>query len=188
MEEVIQVFGELSIGAAISVIVAIACLIKPAIKGYKWLRDMIISRHMARQEMDNTLQKILAQEAQYPVWRQQSLDIQRELTQSIEGLRTAQAALSEKIDQIELARQQQKRNELRERLLTAYRYYTSAESNPMQAWSEMEAQSFWYVYRDYEEYGGNGHMHDTVKPAMRELEVIPMHEAEQVAALMQSRR
>lgn len=43
-------------------------------------------------------------------------------------------------------------------------------------------------FGDYEKNGGDGHMHTVVQPAMRALEVIPMHEADRVVELMQSRR
>ena len=65
-----------------------------------------------------------------------------------------------------------KRNELREKLLNSYRYYTSLENNPKQEWNEMEAEVFWNLFADYENLGGNGFMHNTVKPAMEALKVI----------------
>jgi hypothetical protein len=65
-----------------------------------------------------------------------------------------------------------KRNELREKLLSNYRYYTSLENNPKQEWNEMEADAFWHLFSDYEKLGGNGFMHNTVKPAMESLKVI----------------
>lgn len=63
-------------------------------------------------------------------------------------------------------------NELREKLLNSYRYYTSLENNPKQEWNEMEAEVFWNLFADYETLGGNGFMHNTVKPAMEALKVI----------------
>ena len=89
---------------------------------------------------------------------------------------------------IEERRKKTKRNELRDRLLQTYRYFTNKEKNPLLAWSEMEAEAFWKVFGDYEDAGGDGDMHTTVQPAMRRLEVVPMHEQERVSALMQSRR
>ena len=68
-----------------------------------------------------------------------------------------------------------KRNELREKLLTNYRYYTSLEQNPSQSWNEMEADAFWHLFKDYEKLNGNGFMHTTVKPAMEKLDVTTIH-------------
>ena len=65
-----------------------------------------------------------------------------------------------------------KRNELREKLLNMYRFYTSIEQNPKQEWNEMEAEVFWDLFKDYEKLGGNGFMHNTVKPAMKALKVV----------------
>lgn len=67
-----------------------------------------------------------------------------------------------------------KRNELREKLLNSYRYFTSLEMNPKQEWNEMEAESFWHTLKDYEDLGGNGYMHSVVKPAMEKLTIIPI--------------
>ena len=79
-------------------------------------------------------------------------------------------------------------NDLRNKLLQLYRYYSSKQKNPMQAWSEMEAKAFWDMFGDYEDAGGNGHMKTEVKPAMRRLEEIPMTETEKIKELMESRQ
>ena len=65
-----------------------------------------------------------------------------------------------------------KKNELREKLLQMYRTYTSLDFNPEQELSEMEADVFWDLFKDYEKLGGNGFMHNTVKPAMQALKVV----------------
>ena len=49
-------------------------------------------------------------------------------------------------------------------------------------------EAFWKIFKDYEELDGNGHVHSEVQPAMRNLEVIPMHEVEKISELMHSRR
>lgn len=65
-----------------------------------------------------------------------------------------------------------KRNELREKLLSSYRHFTSKELNPNQEWNEMEAEAFWHLFSDYEQLDGNGYMHTVVKPAMESLTII----------------
>ena len=67
-----------------------------------------------------------------------------------------------------------KRNELRDKLISSYRYFTSTEHNPDHCWNEMEAEAFWHLFSDYEAMDGNGFMHKTVKPAMEMLTVIKM--------------
>lgn len=80
------------------------------------------------------------------------------------------------------------RSKLRDRLLQSHRYFTSPEKNPLHAWSEMEADAFWSMFKEYENAKGNGHMHTVVQPEMRALEVIPMHEDAKIAELMGSRK
>lgn len=88
----------------------------------------------------------------------------------------------------EAQKKKTKRNELRDRLLQSYRYYTSKDKNPLLAWSVMESDAFWKMFGDYEEAGGDGDMHTTVQPAMRLLDVIQMNEEERISELMQSRK
>ena len=87
---------------------------------------------------------------------------QREILEKIDELK-------EMIERQHHETQKIKRNELREKLLSSYRYYTSLEKNPSQSWNEMEAEAFWHSYSDYEELKGNGYMHTVVKPAMEKL-------------------
>ena len=91
----------------------------------------------------------------------------------------------EKIEEDIISRE---RSKLRDRLLQSHRYFTSPEKNPLHAWSEMEADAFWSMFKEYENAKGNGHMHTVVQPEMRALEVIPMHEDAKIAELMESRK
>ena len=58
----------------------------------------------------------------------------------------------------------------------------------MKAWSEMEADAFWKIFKDYEDLEGDGYVHSEVQPAMNGLEKIPMHETEKITELMKSHR
>jgi hypothetical protein len=58
--------------------------------------------------------------------------------------------------------------------MNLYRFHTSLEKNPEQEWTEVEAEVFWNLFNDYEKLGGNGFMHNTVKPAMKKLKVVTM--------------
>ena len=91
----------------------------------------------------------------------------------------------EKIEEDIISRE---RSKLRDRLLQSHRYFTSPEKNPLHAWSEMEADAFWSMFKEYENAKGNGHMHTVVQPEMRASEVIPMHEDAKIAELMGSRK
>ena len=184
MDALIEAFGSYSIGSVIVLVAAFVFLYKI----YRKAAQAIVEQHDLKKAQDEQIARIIEQEAKYPEWRQQSLDIQKKLTERMDEMQKFQEDVMRRIEEIEAERRKQKRNELRERLLYAYRYYTSRETNPRQAWSEMESQAFWAMFGDYEAAGGNGHMHTVVQPAMRALEVIPMHETELVAELMQSRR
>lgn len=107
-------------------------------------------------------------------YRQQSLDKQvhieehfTEIDSKIDGLIAMINAQHEENREI-------KKNELREKLMNLYRFHTSLEKNPEQEWTEVEAEVFWNLFNDYEKLGGNGFMHNTVKPAMKKLKVVTM--------------
>ena len=139
-------------------------------------------------EKDEKIQQVIDQAKLYPKWRQQSIGIQEELTGAINGLKKELTAHQEMLEKIEQDNMRRERSKLRDRLLQSYRYFTSEEKNPAQAWSEMEAEAFWSMFKEYEEAKGDGHMHDTVQPAMRNLEEIPMYESGKIAQLMSSRK
>lgn len=184
MEALIEAFGSYSIGSVVVLVAAFIFLYKI----YRKAAKAIVEQHDTKKAQDEKIQEILDQESKYPEWRKQSIGIQEKLTDRLDSIEQSQKSVIQRLEEIEKERKRQKRNELRDRLLQAYRYYTNQDTNPRLAWSEMEAQAFWDMFGDYEKNGGDGHMHTVVQPAMRALEVIPMHEADQVAELMQSRR
>lgn len=184
VEQFLELFGEYSIGWGCTVIAAIIFLFAC----YKKIEKYFSEKAIREKEKDEKIQQVINQAKQYPIWHQQSLDIQGNFTRAIDELRKGQQENQRKLEEIEADRKRIERNKLRDRLLQSYRYYTSTEKNPLRAWSEMEADAFWGIFKDYEKAGGNGHVHTEVQPAMRKLEVIPMHEAERIAALMNSRK
>lgn len=184
LKEFLQVFGEIKVATVVIVIAAFIFLFKI----YKAIAAYFREKYRLEMEKEKQMQGILKQVEMYPKWREQSIERQKEFTKAIDKLQQNQAEITRELKEIEERRKKTKRNELRDRLLQTYRYFTNREKNPMLAWSEMEAEAFWKVFGDYEEAGGDGDMHTTVQPAMRRLEVVPMHEQERVSALMQSRR
>ena len=184
LKEFLQVFGEIKVATVVIVIAAFIFLFKI----YKAVAAYFREKYRLEMEKEKQMQGILKQVEMYPKWREQSIERQKEFTKAIDKLQQNQAEITRELKEIEERRKKTKRNELRDRLLQTYRYFTNKEKNPMLAWSEMEAEAFWKVFGDYEEAGGDGDMHTTVQPAMRRLEVVPMHEQERVSALMQSRR
>lgn len=107
----------------------------------------------------------------------------KELSESLEKSNSKLDQVADKIDvlseDVRIQKEIQnacKVNELRDRLLQMYRYYTSKVTNPSGTWNEMEADAFWNLFGDYEAKGGNGHMHTVVQPAMNKLTVIKLDE------------
>ncbi len=184
MDAFLKVFGDLKVATVVLVIAAVIFLAKI----YKIVAAHFREKYRIEMEKEEQMKGILEQVKMYPAWREQSIERQKEFTQAIDKLQRNQAEITKELKDIEERRKKTKRNELRDRLLQTYRYFTNKEKNPLLAWSEMEAEAFWKVFGDYEDAGGDGDMHTTVQPAMRRLEVVPMHEQERVSALMQSRR
>lgn len=177
MEPFLEIFGDLTISFVVKIFCAVAFAGGAIAVGAKQVRAW----YDRRRESDRKYHEVMDQVAKYPEWRQQSINIQKEFTDAIKNLQN-------RMEEIEATTQKRERNKLRDRLLQSYRYFTSEEKNPLQAWSEMEADAFWEIFGDYEKMGGNGHVHTEVQPAMRRLEVIPMTEPERITELMQSRR
>ena len=117
------------------------------------------------------MQKFQEKQLEY---RQQSISKQTDIDARFGDVNDKLDSLTELILNHYEETKKLKRNELREKLLNSYRYFTSLETNPKQEWNEMEAESFWHTLKDYEDLGGNGYMHSVVKPAMEKLTIIPI--------------
>lgn len=142
----------------------------------------------AYQKREEELQKALQQVAQYPKWRQQSIEIQEKINNQLSELSKHQVQTSQKIDKMEEDRKAGELNKLQAQLLSSYHYYTNEYKNPQLAWSKMESKSFWDSFGDYEKLGGNGFMHSEVQPAMNRLEEIEMDDTDRLVELYASRR
>ena len=184
MNWLLEAVGDLKVAAVVVVIAAVVFLWKV----YRIVEEHFRKKYEVEAEKERQMQEVLAQVQQYPKWRQQSLEKQEAYNRQFERISKTQEEIISELKTIEEKRNKTKRNELRDRLLQSYRYYTSKEKNPLLAWSEMESDAFWKMFGDYEEAGGDGDMHTTVQPAMRLLDVIQMSEAEKISELMQSRK
>lgn len=184
MESFLQTFGNITIGRTALAVAAIIFLIKI----YKKIERYFSEKAITEKEKDTQIQKVIEQAKKYPEWHQQSVKIQQKFTDAIDGLKESQQETIKRLQSLEEEIQRRERNKLRDRILQSYRYYTSEEKNHLKAWSEMEADAFWKIFKDYEESKGDGYVHTDVQPAMNSLEVIPMHETERISELMQSRK
>lgn len=162
MEEFRVLFG----GVTLWQVVELGLALGFALALYKKVKNYILERHDAEQTRDEQLAKALDSISKYPEYRAQSLKIQDELRGEIAELRSSQQQTAQRLQKMDEEQRTLKRNELRDRLLEAYRYYTSKG-----AWNIMEADVFWELFRDYEKLGGDGFVHGTIEPAMRALPV-----------------
>lgn len=157
-----QLFGDVTLWQVVELGLAVAF----ALALWRKVRKYILERHDAEQERDKQLAQALDSINKYPQYRAQSLKIQDELRGEIAELRSTQQQTAQRLQKMDEEQRTLKRNELRDRLLEAYRYYTGKG-----AWNIMEADVFWELFRDYETLGGDGFVHGTIEPAMRALPV-----------------
>ena len=75
-----------------------------------------------------------------------------------------------------------------EEKIQAIRTEQAQERNPLGAWTSMEAEAFWELFKEYEDAGGNGYIHTVVQPAMNLLKVIDIEDAASVLHLTDSRK
>lgn len=190
LEQINSVFGTLTVAFVIEIIVAVVGIII----AYKKLKDKIIGSYKERKQQKDDIQEALTGVRAMPTYRQQSLQIQQALKDADDkiletckkiqdGVNENQRILNERLDKLE----DRERNDLREKILTMHRLFTSKKRNPMQAWSEMERDSFNELIKDYESLNGNGHIHTVVIPEMNLLKVILMTDTKALAELFHSR-
>ena len=144
--------------------------------------------------LETRLSAVEAATAQYPAYREQSLQIQsslREADKAIvelckeikEDVQASREMMDERLSSLEV----RERNALRAEILKEYRLYTDKHKNPMLAWTSMEHHSFSKLVEDYESLGGNEYVHHTILPAMDKLEIISMDDLDAVKNLYDSR-
>lgn len=174
LDAFLNVFGDITVLHVVEVLLALGFLYFV----YQKVSSFLIEQHEAQKLKDEQLKEALDGVHKYPEYRQQSLEIQKELKGDIHELKDAQQELREAqqeiirhLTEIEEQRKRKERNKLRDLLLQYYRRYANKEVNPSQSWPKMEAEAFWALFSDYEEAGGNGHMRDEVMPAMQRLSI-----------------
>lgn len=175
MEEFLAIFGNATVLQIVQCILAVVfiCLVYRQVKKYFQKKITEQNKRAAIEDQrDKQIQEALGAVHQYPKYRNQSLEIQKQLQAQIEELNKMQLECSVRLSAMEEATKRRERNKLRDLLLQNYRHYTDPVANPSHSWSKMEAEAFWELFGDYEEAGGNGYMHTEVLPAMQLLTVV----------------
>ena len=181
LDEFLKTFGQFTIGDAVLIVLAIIFLIGL----YKKVSKFIIDKHEAEKVRDEKIEKALSETNKYPVYRQQSINIQHGLETRLDNIETTMATrfaqqstiiegVMSRLIKMEENDVRRERNKIRDILLQSYRYYTDPEKNPGHSWTRMESEAFWELFKDYEEAGGDGFMHSVVQPDMEKLTVIEM--------------
>lgn len=146
---------------------------------FKSGRDKLIDMYEEKRRKDERMEQTWEAVSKYPEYRKQSVQIQELLEDEIQEIREMQRQNTEslkkleaRMDQNEEQSNRRSRNKLRDLLLQNFRYYTNPKTNPNQTWTHMEAETFWELFHDYEDMGGNGYVHSEVLPKMEQLLVV----------------
>lgn len=182
LNQFLSIFGNITLNKIIVFVLALIFCWKLYLQVKSFFdnkKELLLQKHEIEKTKDEKLQIALDEVAKYPQYREQSRKIQKELKDEINGLKTAQEKIVltqqqmyKSLNELQKELKDRDKNKLQDRLFQNYRYYTDVEKNPSQSWSEMEAQAFWALFKDYEDMGGNGYMHSVVKPAMKLLKII----------------
>ena len=166
LSEFNDLFGNITVATVIQIILAGIFLIFV----YKKIREYLIKQNESEKQLIKAIEAI-------PRIENEINELKKAQTEQQVQLKTMQ----EKSDRRE-------RNKLRDRLLQSFRYYTNQKSNPMLAWTENESATFWDLFSDYEDAGGDGFIHTEVQPAMNRLIVINADDYDSLTELIQSRK
>lgn len=163
-------------------------------KQKKAQQDKIDTLECNLNAIDTRLARVEESVGHYPEYREQSLQIQGQLREAdnaivdlCKEIKEDVIANRQMLDKRLQSLESREKNSLRAKILNEYRLYTDEHKNPKQAWTEMEHHSFFKLVEDYESLGGNDYVHNTVLPAMNELDIIPMADLTAIKALYDSR-
>ena len=204
MNYILQTFGDLKLGSVIITIAALVVIGVVAVKIYKFICDFHDSVQVKREAFDKMREDNEVFESQLkevqPALENitkslettqaqlfEVIETQNSLIGEIKNISETQNTFSSQFNKFKNELDEQQVNKLRDRLLQIYRFYSSDEKNPLQAWTEMEKDAFDKLFKDYEKLGGDGYMHSVVEPEMRKLEIIKMSDHDLVSSLMKSR-
>lgn len=193
LDEFLELFGDITVSQIVTFLFAFVFMFFIYKQVKKYFDEKIKAnndRIEIEKKRDADIQEALSAVRKYPEYRQQSIKIQELLEREIQETRQqsikVQSLLEEEIQELRVIVQEDKKriikveeqekrrecNKLRDMLLQNYRYYTNKERNPHQSWTQMEAEAFWELFRDYEDLGGNGYMHTVVQPEMERLTIV----------------
>lgn len=170
MDAFLELYGQYKIYTLVLVVLATRFVYVLYTKTKEYFRQQYIEEKRKDDMLEMTFNKV------------------NEFSKLIEEIKEQQENHARMLEKMDRESRQRELNVTRDRLLQLYRYYTSKDKNPLQAWTEMEAQAFWDIFTDYESLGGDGLLHTEVQPAMTRLAVISMGDSEGIQELFRSRK
>lgn len=145
------------------------------------IKKYLDKRYASKQEKDERekawseqLKEVLDAVNRYPQYREQSLNIQKELKGEIRSINNRLDALNNRMDVAEGIQKKEKLSELKNEIVNAYRYYTDPVKNPSKSLTRIEYDAFFSLVESYEARDGDGYVHTEIIPAMERLTVIEM--------------
>lgn len=86
MDEFLKVFGDITISTVAVVIVALVFLWKL----YTIVKNHLIEKYKQEEEKEKKVQEVIEQASNYPKWHEQSVKIQKQFSETIAAIQTAQ--------------------------------------------------------------------------------------------------
>lgn len=177
LDEFLKIFGDVTVFEIVELALAVIFIVTvlKKVSGYfKKKTEEEIKRTETEKVRDAQLKEALDAVHKYPEYRQQSLEIQRQFQIQFKQINERLGQMNkidERLTQMEETTKRRERNKIRDHLLQSYKFYTDPKKNPTMSWTQMEADVFWDLFKEYEENGGDGQMHTDVQPAMLSLKV-----------------
>lgn len=106
------------------------------------------------------------------LWAQRSTDVEQSirhdkiLQEDLHNISDKLDSLSEQISLMQCKIDETEMAKLKDAIIAYYKKYKD-----LGAWSELEKDAFWDLFKSYEAHGGDGYIHSVVEPVMLELNV-----------------
>lgn len=172
-KEFLELFGEVTVATIVTWVMAFLFLFFVG----KKLKEYFEKKIKAEQEEKKKLNEVFDAVKKIST-----------MENDVRELREGQQRLDSRLCKMEETADKRERSKLRDSLLQNYRYYTNKDRNPQLAWTRMESEAFWELFRDYEDAGGDGYIHSEVQPAMNSLFIVEMNDPDSITSLMHSRK
>ena len=169
----LELFGEVTVATIVTWIMALIFMVFVG----KNVKNYFEKRFKSEQEKNSKLDEVF-----------NAVKKVSTMESDIRELREGQERQEKRLRKMEETADKRERSKLRDSLLQNYRYYTNKDRNPQLAWTRMESEAFWELFRDYEDAGGDGYIHSVVQPAMNALFVVEMNDPDSITGLMHSRK